>query len=94
MSFVREKKTICGENYIEMDLFEMTNMHLKGKPDKRKNASTMKQIAQNNKNARRYFTQLVNTNFGENDFCIHATYTRACMPSTVEEAEKNVTNYM
>jgi hypothetical protein len=88
MSFVREKKTICGENYIEMDLFEMANMHLKGKPDKRKNASTMKQIAQNNKNARRYFTQLVNTNFGENDFCIHATYARACMPSTVEEAEK------
>lgn len=94
MSFVREKKTICGENYIEMDLFEMANMHLKGKSDKRKNASTMKQIAQNNKNARRYFTQLVNTNFGENDFCIHATYARACMPSTVEEAEKNVTNYM
>ena len=36
----------------------------------------------------------MNTNFGEGDYCVHATYNRAHMPETVEEAEANVQKYI
>ena len=68
-------------------------MRERGRKEKGKKSS-LKQIKQNEKNARRYFTQLVNTNFGKNDYCIHATYNRAHMPETVEEAEANVKKYI
>ena len=92
-SFVREKKIFCGKEYFELDLFEMADMRERGRKEKGKKSS-LKQIKQNEKNARRYFTQLVNTNFGKNDYCIHATYKRAHMPETVEEAEANVKKYI
>ncbi|WP_071822265.1 rolling circle replication-associated protein [Megasphaera massiliensis] len=92
-SFVREKKIFCGKEYFELDLFEMADMRERGRKEKGKKSS-LKQIKQNEKNARRYFTQLVNTNFGKNDYCIHATYNRAHMPETVEEAEANVKKYI
>ena len=92
-SFVIEKKIFCGKEYFELDLFEMADMRERGRKEKGKKSS-LKQIKQNEKNARRYFTQLVNTNFGKNDYCIHATYNRAHMPETVEEAEANVKKYI
>lgn len=92
-SFVREKKIFCGKEYFELDLFEMADMRERGRKEKGKKSS-LKQIKQNEKNARRYFTQLVNTNFGKNDYCIHATYNRMHMPKTVEEAEANVKKYI
>lgn len=92
-SFVREKKIFCGKEYFEIDLFELADMKERGRKERGKKSS-LKQIKQNEKNARRYFTQLVNTNFGKNDYCIHATYNRAHMPETVEEAEANVKKYI
>lgn len=92
-SFVREKKIFCGKVYFEMDLFEMADMRERGRAEK-KEKSSLKQIKQNEKNSRRYFTQIVNTNFCEGDYCVHATYNRAHMPATVEEAEANVQKYI
>ena len=92
-TFVREKKIFCGKTYMEMDLFEMADMRERGRKDREKK-STMKQIRQNEKNARRYFIQIVNTNFSHGDYCVHATYNRKHMPASVEEAERNVQNYV
>lgn len=92
-SFVREKKIFCGKEYIEMDLFEMADMRQRGRKE-RGRRSSIKQIKQNDKNARRYFIQLVNTNFGKQDYCVHCTYDRFHMPATVADAEQQVKNYI
>lgn len=92
-SFVREKRIYCGEEYFEVDLFEMTDFSQRGRKEK-KGKSKLKQIKANEKNSRRYFIQLVNTNFTDKDFCVHCTYNRESMPETVEEAEKNIKNYI
>ncbi|WP_302360324.1 hypothetical protein [uncultured Megasphaera sp.] len=92
-SWVREKRTYCGQKYMELDLFEMTDFKERGRKEK-KEKSSLKQIKQNEKNSRRYFTQVVNTNFGEQDYCVHATYNRQHMPTSVEDAEANVRKYI
>ena len=97
-SFVREKKIYCGENYLEVDIFPYTEIQVqvsrKGKRAKKEKISEPKQRNLNDKNARRYLTQLANTNFGEDDLHVTATYKNKFLPATIEEAEKEVTNYL
>lgn len=90
---VREKKIYCGEKYMEVDIYNHTILgpRPRGRARKKK-VSPPKQKNLNDKNAKRYFIQLVNTNFGEGD--LHVTVTYAKVPDTVEEAEKEVANYI
>lgn len=92
-SFVREKRTYQGKNYLDVDIFSVFNIKDRGQKKESKK-STMKQIRQNDKNARKYFRQLVNTNFGKGDFCVHCTYRESNMPETIDEAEKNIINFV
>lgn len=89
---VREKKIYCG-NYMEVDIYNHTMLTTmrKGRAKKEK-VSAPKQKNLNDKNAKRYFIQLVNTNFSDDD--LHVTVTYAKVPESVEEAEKEVTNYL
>ncbi|EJW14533.1 hypothetical protein M5X00_29825 [Paenibacillus alvei] len=89
---VREKKIYCG-NYMEVDIYNHTMLTTmrKGRAKKEK-VSAPKQRNLNDKNARRYFIQLVNTNFGKEDLHVSLTYAEA--PETVEAAEKEVSNYL
>ena len=95
-SFMREKKIYCGSNYREVDIFSYTNGQKtaagRGKRSKKVKESEPKQRNLNDKNARRYFIQLGNLNFGDDPDALHvtATYsakyvTKAPLSSTTAE---------
>lgn len=56
--------------------------------------SKKEQKALNNKNARKKLTRLVNTNFGRGDYAVHGTYRDSEMPSTEDEARRDIVNYI
>lgn len=92
-SFIREKKIYCGKQYMEVDIYPQTRTGPvpRGR-GKKKQVSAPKQRNLNDKNAKRYFTQLVNSNFEEGDLLVTVTY--AQLPATYEEAEKEAANYI
>ena len=99
-SFIREKKIYCGDHYREVDIFTYTTAQKtaasRGKRSKKVQESEPKQKNLNDKNARRYFVQLGNLNFGDDPEALHvtATYSAKYLPPTVEAAEKEVSNYL
>lgn len=97
-AFVRQKTIYCGDKYREVDIFPYTQkqgeVSKRGKRSKKKNESPPKQKNLNDKNARRYLVQLGNLNFNENDLSVTATYSNKYLPETIEQAEKEITNYL
>lgn len=99
-SFIREKKIYCGKHYREVDIFSYTDTQYRaaqrGKRSKKVKESEPKQKNLNDKNARRYFTQTTTLNFGDDPDALHvsATYSGKYLPATVEEAEREVTNFL
>lgn len=92
--FMREKKIYCGE-YLEVDIIPKKDKRKhKGKRSTKKKISVPKQKNLNDKNARRYFIQLVNTNFNEDDLHVNVTYSDDELPDSIETAEKEVKNYI
>ena len=95
MKYIREKKIYCGD-YLEVDIIPRSRTEVveKGKRHKKKKLSPPKQKNLNEKNARRYFIQLANTNFGKGDLQVHPTYSDDELPETIEDAEREVRNYL
>ena len=96
-AFVREKRTYCGNQYMEVDIYTYTEEQEKAvrKSRKRKhNITPPKQANLNDKNARRYFAQLVNGNFGRGDYHVTLTYAQDQLPDTVEAADRQLRNYL
>ncbi|MBG9734572.1 hypothetical protein [Paenibacillus alvei] len=90
---VREKKIYCGTEYMEVDIYNHTMLTpLKKGRAKKEKVSAPKQRNLNDKNAKRYYVQIVKTNFGKED--LHVILTYAIEPESVEEAIKEVTNYL
>lgn len=94
-NFIREKKIYCGD-YLEVDIVPRTESEKsqRGKRSRKKKVSAPKQRNLNDKNARRYFNQLLNTNFVEGDLHVSLTYSNRFLPATLEEAEKEARNYI
>ena len=70
-NFQREKKIYCGPSdtpdYMEVDIYQYTDNQktaVKGKRAKKEKVSAPKQKNLNDKNAKRYFVQLAESNFG------------------------------
>jgi len=99
-SFIREKKIYCGNRYREVDIYTYTDAQKtasrRGTRSKKVRESEPKQKNLNDKNARRYFIQTANLNFGEDPGALHvsATYSAKHLPATVDEAEREVSNYL
>lgn len=94
-TFIREKKIFCSERYMEVDIYPYTDAEKKkGKRSKKTKESEPKQKNLNDKNAKRYLIQKIHANFKEDDLYLTLTYTNTNLPSTIEEAEKNITNYI
>lgn len=96
-NFVREKKIYCGKNYLEVDLYSLSDFQLeikKGKRSKKKYVSLPKQEKMNDKNARRRFVQIVETNFGEGDIFITTTYKPKYIPKSYDDARRESRNYI
>lgn len=94
-NFIREKKIYCGEGYLEVDIIPRSEeKRTRGKRSKKKQLSAPKQKRLNDKNATRYFIQLVNTNFGKGDYHVTVTYNNKELPKSLEIAEKEAKNYI
>jgi len=91
-NFIREKRIYCGEEYLEVDIVPVTNMPEAGQEKKGKSSQAQKNL--NDKRSKRRFVQIANTNFGADDLHISATYNKEHLPITLEEAERNVHNYL
>ena len=95
--FVRQKTIHCGKNYREVDLIPYTAEQKRKdkagrKRGKKEKISAPKQISMNDKNSKRYLTQLLNANFTKEDY--HVTLTNIKPPKTVEEAEALCTQFI
>lgn len=87
----REKKHICGE-YLEVDIFPVFE-YQRGRGKKRKPTSeTQKKL--NQRNAERKLIRLLNTNFTKKDIRFDLTYSDEYYPSSPEEAQKQMQNFL
>lgn len=96
-NFVREKKIHCGENYMEVDLYSLSEFQIeikKGKRSKKKYVSLPKQEKMNDKNARRKLIQILETNFGEGDIFLTTTYKPKYIPKSYDDAQRESRNYI
>lgn len=92
-NFMREKRIYCGEQYLEVDIVHVSNIPEGGRRASEVRSS-QKQQNLNDKNSKRRFVQLANTNFGRGDYHITLTYDDKHLPKTLEDAEKEVHNYL
>lgn len=94
-TFVREHRTYCGDKYMTVDLFRYSEEQVqqsKKKRNRKEKVSAPKQRNLNDKRAKRYFLQLLNTNFDGNDVELHLTYKE--VPESKEEADQLLRNYL
>ena len=89
--FVREQRHVCGDNYMEIDLYPISERE-KGASlsAKRRQASSRIQQNLNARNARRYFIQLLNANFTESDIHWTGPYDDAHLPDSIEQADHDL----
>lgn len=103
-TFQRERRFLCGKtraaaNYQEIEIYQMSDSEESRTLDKELSSpadlrrSSEAQRRQNDKNARRHFRQLVNTNFGPEDTHTVATYAPELRPASAEEAWKDFRNF-
>lgn len=93
-TFIREKKIYCGKRYLEVDIYPHYGIECRSRRRKKKNISKPKQKNLNNKNARRYLTWLMNSNFTEEDYHVTCTYNQDSLPESIEDAEKEAKNFL
>ena len=96
-NFVREKRIFCGKNYMEVDLYALSGRQTaitRKTRNRRHEESSPKQKNLNEKNSKRYFIQLLNSNFRDGDYHITCTYSRNNLPSCEADAEKEARKYI
>lgn len=89
----REKKIYSGK-MLEVEIYPITKEERKQPRRKKEKLSTPKQKNLNDKNARKHLTRLINTNFTDKDLAVHLTYREEELPSSEEEARKDVVNFL
>lgn len=96
-SYIREKRIYCGPHFLEVDIVPRTaaqDQAVKAKRGRKQNMTAPKQKNLNDKNSRRYFVQLGNANFGEDDLAVHITYAPKYKPKTEAEADREARNFL
>ena len=89
----REKKIYSGK-ILEVDIYPISIQERKQKRKKKEKESLPKQKNLNDKNAKKHLIRLINTNFTDKDLAVHLTYDNKSLPSSEEEARKDVTNFL
>lgn len=100
--YVREQKHICGADaqtapYMEVDLFEITPaQHRANRRAKREMATSLVKQKYNEEMSRRYFVQLVNTNFKPGDYSLTLTYDDDNLPQAgdTERVDRDFSNFV
>ena len=86
-------KEITAGVMKEIEIYpEFSRSELKGNGAKKRNKEAQSNL--NDKNARKHLTRLVNTNFNNGDYWITLTYSDEYLPKSMDEALKNIKNFM
>ena len=89
----REKRIKAGE-FLEVEIYPITPLE-RSKSRKRKlKESRKEQKNLNDKNAKKKLRRLINHNFTERDLVVHLTYTDKTLPTSEDEAKKDVKNFI
>ena len=102
MKYIREQKHICGDSYdsagyMEVDLYPVSDkQHKASVKVKAREASSIAQQNYNEKKAKRYHVQLVNTNFNKNDYSLTLTYDDEHLPDPEDttQVDRDYSNYI
>ena len=96
--FIREQKTICGKEYMEVDLLHVSPAEHRASVRRKKAfASSLAMQNCNERYARRNLHWTVAENFTERKNktqLVHMTYAPEWLPLTAEEPERNITNFI
>lgn len=95
-TFQREKREWCGD-YMIVNIYPRTKTQedaVKGTRTRTEEVSRPAQRNLNDKNSKKHFNLLANGNFGEGDFVVRLSYTNKYLPKTLEQAKKDVSNYI
>lgn len=93
-TYTREKRTLCGKEYMEVDLFAITPEEHAAKRRKKGRPSTERQRRRNAEHARRYRVQKANGNFTVMGFNVTLTYEDGYLPEDWEQAKRDLRNWM
>lgn len=86
-------KTIKSGNQFEVEIYpEFTKKQTNHSKLKMKNNKAQKKL--NDKNARKRLERLINSNFEDGDYWITLTYDDKHLPDSIDEAVKNMRNYL
>lgn len=92
MLFEREKKVRCGADYLSIDVFTCSSFQTRRLKKLRSGKeSTPKAIYNNDKQAKKKFIRLINTNFNNNDYRLDLTYSMIILR---EQAEKQAAAFI
>lgn len=96
--YVREQKTICGKEYMEVDLLNVSPAEHRASVRKKKEfASSLAMRRCNERYSKRKLQWMVAENFTERKnqtWLVHMTYNDEWLPYYDEDAENNVTNWL
>ena len=93
-SYTREKKTLCGEGYMEIDLYHITPEEHAAKRRKKTRPSSERQKKRNAQHAHRWRVQKANANFTVLGFYLTLTYIDTFLPEGMEQAQRDLRNYI
>lgn len=93
-SFVREKRTICADRYMEVDIYPISERERHAGRAAKENPSRTAQANLNERTAHRQRIWKANHNFTERDFHLSLTYKNKFLPKSEAEARRNLANYM
>lgn len=94
--YIREQRTICGAQYMEVDIYPVSSdEHRRTARGRKQRESSTALKNCNARQARRYLNQLVATNFTPGAaWLVHLTYADEYLPSCPEDAQRDVTNFL
>lgn len=93
--WMREQRTVCGEQYQEVDIYPICERQAKSSVRvKKAQASRESQVTLNARHARRYLVQLLAANFGPSDMHVTCTYADEHLPADPQAAGRDVVNFL
>ena len=93
-SYTREKRTLCGEEYMEVDLYPITPEEHAARRGKKTKPSSERQKKRNARRSHRWKVQKANANFTIMGFYLTLTYIDTFLPESMEQAQRDLRNYI
>ncbi|EOU1596819.1 hypothetical protein QYB28_002958 [Clostridium perfringens] len=89
----REKRIYSGD-MLEIEIYPISIQEKNKSRSRKKRESSLGQRNLNEKNSKKNIVRLINTNFTEKDLGVTLTYKENELPESLEEAKKDVSNFI